>query len=118
MNQLCVSILALSCLAAQAQEQPVTSREIQDTWVGKTLLGVTVSGAPVTMKLQSDGTATLSAGKTNDSGSWRASENGYCTSWKSIRSGEERCFTARRAGTKITVLNLDGSISGHFTEIR
>lgn len=103
---------------AFAQDQPVTGKEIQDTWVGKTLLGATAKGAPVTMKLAADGSASLSVGSTNDSGTWRVHEQGYCTTWKGIRGGEERCFAVKRAGTKMTVFNPDGSVSGQFTEIK
>jgi hypothetical protein len=113
-----VPVLALACTSVSAQDQPVTSKEIQDAWTGKTLLGTTSSGAPVTMKLQSDGTASLAAGSTSDSGTWRVSESGYCTTWKTNRAGQERCFTARRSGQKVTVLNPDGSVSGYFNEIR
>ncbi|HQR10285.1 MAG TPA: hypothetical protein PLW68_03060 [Casimicrobiaceae bacterium] len=111
-------ILAFSCTSAYAQEQQVSPREIEATWVGKTLAGTAASGAPVTMKLSADGAASISAGSTNDSGTWRLSENGYCTTWRTIRSGQERCFTARRSGPKVTVLNPDGSLSGTFDEIK
>lgn len=103
---------------AQAQDMPVTGKEIQDQWVGKTLSGTTANGAPVTMRLMADGSATLVAGSTRDSGTWRASEGGYCTTWKTIRSGQERCFTTRRTATNVTVLNPDGSVSGTFHEIK
>jgi len=113
--------LALSALAAAstatAQETAVTPREIQDRWVGRTLIGATAKGGPVNLMLHPDGTAELS-GSATDAGSWRVSETGYCTTWKKIRAGEERCFTARRNGTTITVLNPDGSVSGSFTEIK
>ena len=110
----CSSIL----ITAYAQEQSVSPREIQDTWVGKTLIGTTGNGTPATLKLQTDGTASISAGSTNDAGTWRLSEQGYCTTWKNIRSGQERCFSVRRVGAKITVFNPDGSVSGQFTEIK
>ncbi|MBI2753614.1 MAG: hypothetical protein HYX46_08905 [Betaproteobacteria bacterium] len=100
---------------AMAQEQAVTAQEIQDEWVGKTLVGATPSGAPVTMAFNANGTVALTAGRTSDTGTWRVVDNGYCTTWKTIRAGQERCFTARRAGTKITVSNPDGSVSGYFT---
>jgi hypothetical protein len=103
---------------ARAQDMPITGKEIQDTWVGKMVLGTTANGAEVTMRLLADGTATLSAGSTTDSGTWRSWESGYCTTWKTSRAGQERCFTARRSGSRITVLNPDGSISGYFHEIR
>jgi hypothetical protein len=115
---LCAIVVSSLVVQAQAQEVPVTGKEIQDNWVGKTLSGTTASGAAVTMKLSADGTATLSVGNTNDSGTWRASENGYCTTWKTIRAGQERCFTTRRSGSKVTVLNPDGSANGQFHEIK
>ncbi len=115
------SLIALSLSAfvlAYAQEGSITPKEIQDTWVGKTLVGTTANGAPAMLKLQTDSSASVSAGSTNDTGSWRLSEQGYCTTWKFIRGGQERCYTVRRSGTTLTVLNPDGSVSGQFTEIR
>jgi hypothetical protein len=88
---------------AYAQEQPVMPKEIQDTWASKTLVGTTANGAPATLRLQPEGTASVAAGSANDAGTWRLSEQGYCTTWKNIRAGQERCFTVRRVGTKMTV---------------
>lgn len=105
-------------MPASAQDQPVTPKEIQDTWVGRTLSGSTASGAPAIVKLQADGSASVSAGSTYDTGTWRLSEQGYCTTWNRIRAGQERCFSAQRNGSKVTVLNPDGSVSGYFTEIK
>jgi len=115
---LCVIVLSGIVLHAHAQEAPVTGKEIQDTWAGRTLLGTAANGAPVAMRLLADGTATISAGSTNDSGTWRTTVDGYCTTWKMIRAGHERCFTARRSGSNVTVLNPDGTVSGQFHEIK
>ena len=109
-----VPALFLSCLSVHGQDIQVTAKEIQETWIGKTLTGTTANGAV----MQVDGVATLSAGSTFDSGSWRLAENGYCTTWKKIRAGQERCFTAIRSGSKVTVNNPDGTISGYFTDIK
>lgn len=103
---------------AFAQELAVTPKEIQDEWVGKVLIGTTPNGAPATVKLLADGSASVAAGTTSDSGTWRISDQGYCTTWKTLRGGQERCFTVRRSGTTMTVFNPDGSVSGYFTEIR
>ena len=111
-------VLSSVVMPVQAQEVAVTGKEIQDNWVGKTLFGTSANGASVTMKLSADGTATLVAGSANDLGTWRVSENGYCTTWKTIRAGQERCFTTRRSGSKVIVLNPDGSASGQFHEIK
>lgn len=118
-HKLAVAALLSTLLApAFAQEQAVTAKEIQDTWVGKTLVGRTTGGAAATLKLHPDGTASVSAGSANDSGTWRLSEEGYCTTWRNIRSGQERCFTVRRVGTTMKVFNTDGRVNGEFTEIR
>jgi hypothetical protein len=110
--------LYVLAFAAVAQDAPISGTEIQQTWVGKTLTGTTANGGTVTMKLMTDGTVTLSAGAINDSGTWRTHEDGYCTTWKTIRAGQERCFATRRSGTKIIVRNPDGSVSGEFLEIK
>ncbi len=117
-NVAITAFVAAVSVPAFAQEQPVAPKEIQDSWVGKVLIGTTANGASATLKLQPDGTASVAAGSTNDVGTWRLSDQGYCTTWKNIRSGQERCFTVRRVGTKMTVFNPDGSISGQFTEVR
>lgn len=103
--------------AAQAQDLPVPAKEIQDTWVGKLLSGATAAGAKATMRLEPDGKALLSAGNTTDTGTWRLSDNGYCTTWKVIRAGQERCYTVLRSGAVFKVMNPDGSLSGQFTGI-
>ena len=114
----CAVILHGVVFDVRAQDIPVPGKEIQAEWTGRTLTGRTAKGAAVTMKLLADGTATLAVGNTSDSGTWRAPETGYCTTWKTIRAGEERCFTVRRSGSKLTVFNPDGSVSGYFDEIK
>jgi hypothetical protein len=90
-RKVAMAALASRVLApAYAQEQAVTPKEIQDTWVSKSLVGKTASGAAATLRLQPDGTASVSAGSTNDTGTWRLSEQGYCTTWTNVRSGQER----------------------------
>lgn len=104
--------------AACSQDVPVPAKEIQDTWVGKELTGTTTSGAKATMRLESDGKASVIAGSTNDTGTWRISESGYCTTWKNIRAGQERCFIVLKAGDTFKVMNPDGSLSGQFTSVK
>jgi hypothetical protein len=105
---LVISLLFASTLAV-GQGSSITPKEIQETWVGKTLVGTTANGAGATMCLGADGAAQVAAGGTRDTGTWRLSEEGYCTTWKKIRVGEERCFTVRRSGSNMEVLNSDGS---------
>lgn len=112
------SILSGQVSFAVAQDGPVSAKEIQDTWVGKELSGSTASGAKATMRLEPDGRASLSAGNANDAGTWRPSEAGYCTTWKTIRAGQERCFTVVRTGGAFKVMNPDGSLSGQFNPVK
>lgn len=113
-----VSLFAGHVSCALAQDGPVSAKEIQDTWVGKELTGTTANGAKATMRLEPDGRASVSAGNTSDTGTWRMSEGGYCTTWKTIRAGQERCFTVVRAGAAFKVMNPDGSLSGQFNAIK
>lgn len=102
-----------------AQEGLVTGKEIQEQWVGKLLIGATPAGVPANLRLLADGSASISSGAaTLDTGTWRPWEKGYCTTWSTIRRGQERCFTVQRTGPRITVLNPDGSVSGYFSEIK
>lgn len=104
--------------AAVAQDAPFTAKEIQDTWIGKDLIGSTGSGARAWLRLEPDGKASVSAGATNDTGTWRISDTGYCTTWSTIRAGQERCFTVTRQGSTFKVLNPDGSLSAYITTVR
>ena len=113
-----LSLFSAHIAEAMAQDGPVAAKEIQDTWVGKELTGTTASGAKATMRLEPDGKASVSAGNTSDTGTWRISESGYCTTWKTIRAGQERCFTVVRAGTTFKVMNPDGSLSGQFNAVK
>lgn len=110
-----LALLAWS--AAHAQDVAVPAKELQDTWAGKLLTGTTAAGAKTAMRLEPDGQASLSAGNTRDTGTWRLSETGYCTTWKNIRAGQERCYTVLRSGMVFKVMNPDGSLSGQFTGI-
>lgn len=111
-------LLAALAWGASAQEGPVSGKEIQETWVGKELTGTTARGGKVSMKLEADGKASLAAGTTSDTGTWRPAEQGYCTTWSTIRAGQERCFTVTRDGSQFKVLNPDGTLSGSFQSIK
>ena len=112
------SALAGALLAgvAAAQSASIAPAEIRDTWTGRTLSGRTPGGAAVAMTFGPDGKAALS-GAASDTGTWRVSDNGYCTTWNRIRAGQERCFTVRRAAGCIEVFNPDGSLSGSFDDL-
>ncbi|MEO7245757.1 MAG: hypothetical protein ABIX12_11500 [Rubrivivax sp.] len=110
--------LAVFDVPASAQDGPVAPLEIKENWVGKDLLGLTSAGARVELRLEPDGKASVRAGTTSDTGTWRLSEAGYCTTWRTIRAGQERCYTVTRSGSAFTVANPDGSTSGSFTTIK
>jgi hypothetical protein len=104
---------------AKGQDAPVSGKEITEQWVGKSAIGRTANGTPATLQLRADGTVTIASGSAVlDTGTWRAWDRGYCTTWKTIRAGQERCFTTIRSGRLMTVLNPDGSVSGFFDEIQ
>ena len=108
----------LLTVPTMAMGQAVGPKEIQDTWVGKSLQGATAAGRSFTRKLQADGVITISGDAANDTGTWRLSDDGYCTIWKTIRAGTERCFTVRKLGNgEIRVNNPDGSVSGFISRI-
>ena len=79
-------LVLLAAGAAHAQPAPVAPAEIRDQWTGRTLAGRTPTGAAVAMTFGADGKATLS-GAASDAGTWRVSDDGYCTTWLRIRHG-------------------------------
>lgn len=117
--------LALSAFvtvsSAMAQDVTLTPQEIKESWVGKTVVGTlaagSLAGKSIDFNLNPDGSAIL-AGALSDSGTWRLSEQGYCITWKKIRTGQERCFTVVRKGAEQQVFNPDGSLSTTITQIR
>lgn len=114
-----ISIISLLApLAAFAQERPLTPQDIKDKWVGKVAVGSTTNGMPVELKLQAEGLAAVVAGPTSDTGTWRLTEQGFCTTWKKIRSNQERCFTGVVQGSTTKVFNPDGSSAGQYTEFK
>ncbi|NRF70087.1 hypothetical protein HLB44_24070 [Aquincola sp. S2] len=102
--------------AAHAQE--VTGKEIQEQWVGKEIVGRAPNGARVIMTMNADGSAKLLIGALPDSGNWRPWEQGYCTTWKGMRGGQEMCFTVKREGdSKFQVFRPDG-VAGGTLEVK
>lgn len=105
-------------LPGAASAQAVTPKEIQETWVGKTLIATVANGRSFTMRFNADATIAISGEAANDTGTWRLSDDGYCTTWKTIRAGQERCYTVRRFGNgEIRVINPDGSNSGFISKV-
>lgn len=112
------TIVLLAPMVVSAQERPLTPDEVKEKWVGKVAIGSTATGMPVELKLQPDGSASIVAGNTSDTGTWRLPEQGFCTTWKKIRAGQERCFTGVVQGSTVKVFNPDGSVAGQYSEFR
>jgi len=108
---------------ANAHAMLVAAQEIQTAWVGKTVAAALpaawwqASGKPFDIQLKADGSALLS-GAAVDTGIWHLSGTGFCTTWKTIRAGEERCFTVLRDGKSTKILNPDGTVNATVTAIR
>lgn len=115
-------VVALSLLAgvaaAQAQDGPVSPAQMKATWIGKTLIGQSPSGARSEMTLSADGSARLVYKAIPYTGVWRLDDAGYCTAWQGIRDGKERCFKARRVGNDIEITAPDGSSAGKIIAIK
>lgn len=114
---LLATILAAALPPAMAQDGPVSPKEIQDTWPGKTITARAPNGNRITLNLLADGSAKVTVGAIPDSGTWRVSDQGYCATWKTIRAGQERCFTVKRNGSELIVVNPDGSENARITAV-
>jgi hypothetical protein len=84
--------------------------QIQNLLVGKKILAQAANGSMVEFQMNSDFTATTSAAG-GDTGRWRLSEEGYCTTWIKIRQGNESCFRISKLGANHFVIGPDGSRS-------
>ena len=103
--------LLIASLSAMGQDAPLSGEEIRAAWVGKTVIGQSAAGQAISLRLESDGKASVTAGTLQDVGVWRVVDRGYCATWKVIRNGQERCFTVKRVGAKWIVSNPDGSLN-------
>ena len=119
---LVVPFALITCaLPALANSATLSPQEIQSTWVDKTV-GATLATSfwqkakPFDIRLKKDGSAEL-AGSFVDSGTWRISDKGFCTTWKVIRPGEERCFTVVKNGEQTQLINPDGSVNATILKI-
>ena len=109
--------LVFAAVPVAAQDFQLTPEEVRTTISNKKLFGRGSNGALVDVAFREDGSATVSAGSLNDSGTWRITETGYCATWKVIRQGKEGCFTLVRRGGTLYVLNADGSVNTQILRI-
>ena len=73
----------------------VSPEEIARDIVGKTWESRNSAGIPMTFWMTKDGTAHFRA-RNNGDGTWRPSEDGYCTRYPNLRGGAEACFEVFR----------------------
>jgi hypothetical protein len=64
----------------------------------RTIRGTSADGLAVRGTYTQEGGATLDWGRGSDEGSWRISGGKFCTRYRVIRNGEERCFTVYKTG--------------------
>ena len=102
---------------AFAQDQAMTGEQVKAALVGKKVFGRSSSAGLVDFFMRVDGTADVAVGNMTDTGVWRITDNGYCTTWKKIRPGQERCFTLVKRGDKTLILNPDGSVGTEILRV-
>lgn len=86
----------LTAAGAAAQDAvPVGPDEVKKELVGKTWRVELPDGQAAVEEFRADGTVEINGGL-NDVGTWRLWEKGYCTQWRRMRNGAERCFTLDR----------------------
>ncbi len=104
-------LLGTFASASLAQDEVWPPSRIKAEWVGKQVFSRGANGVLVDFWLREDGTAAVAANNFSDTGTWRLSDTGYCTTWRTLRSGEERCFTVRSVRGQVQVFNPDGSLN-------
>jgi len=117
MKTILVAVALVLVATGGAQAQTVSGAQITAEWADKTAHGKLPDGRPISMRLGKDGRVNLS-GTFNDTGTWRPTDTGYCTTYRNIRNGAEACFNVEKAGDKFVVTNKNGSLGGTFTEIK
>lgn len=115
-NRSCVLLsLSIALVVVPAVAQTQSGGEVFKSWIGKKLSAESAKGVKLTLLFAADGTASMSGGF-SDSGWWRATDDGYCTTWKQSRGGREVCYTVvPDGGTYLTRVTSTGELSGRVT---
>jgi hypothetical protein len=98
---------------ASAEEAPVMvgPDEVERELVGKTWIVELPDGSPAIEHFNADGTVSIIGGLM-DEGRWRLWAQGYCTTWRRMRGGAERCFTLEKtADGQYRIYKPNGEIS-------
>lgn len=99
-------------IASPSAAANLTGAQMKTEIVGKTVFFKTKKGNTGRVRYSKNGKSKLS--KTNfdlkkDSGTWRIKGNKFCTTWKVIRKGKERCFSMSKTGAGKYASN-DGTV--------
>jgi hypothetical protein len=114
-----VAVLALVCwvdLASAAATNNLSPQEIKATFgTGDAFTATSPAGTAYQMVLKPDGTASRTPKKGSPAvvGTWRLSDNGYCSIWG---KNPENCYTIQKSGTKYTVLDKKGQVAAHWSK--
>lgn len=98
---------------ASAQQAAVTvgPNEVEHELAGKTWIVELPDRSPAIERFNADGTVSIIGGLM-DEGRWRLWERGYCTTWRRMRGGAERCFTLEKtADGRYLIYKPNGEIS-------
>ena len=78
----------------------------------RTLKGTNANGVRGAGTYTTDGVAKLDWGTGEATGTWRIKDGKFCTTYSTVQSGAERCFTVyKTAENEYTSFNPDGSLN-------
>jgi len=111
-------MLALICCSAlpAVAANPLPPQQIKATFGTGDVFTATSSGGTVYhIVLKPDGGASRTPKNSSAAvvGTWRLSDNGYCSTWG---KNPESCYTIQQSGTKYTVLDKKGSVAAHWSK--
>jgi hypothetical protein len=96
---------------AQQKSRVLGPDDVTNQLAGKTWVVELSDGSPATEWFNQDGTVRITGGR-EDEGHWRLWEKGYCTTWRQMRSGAERCLTLQRMPDgRIEIYKPNGKVS-------
>ena len=95
----CLAILATPLAAGER----LSAVEVTNYIKGKTTVGATASGFGFVLHVAGDGSLSLELERYGSyTGKWRVNEEGhFCTQYRDLRSGRERCQWFEKVGTEI-----------------
>ena len=92
---------------------PLSQSELQALHARpRTIQGTSATGDRVTGTYTPEGVAKIQWSSGGAEGSWRIKDGKFCTTYSTLRGGEERCFTVYKTGdNEYKSFNPDGSLN-------